>query len=266
LNNKLKNKTVLITKAKSESAQEVEVFQNAGAAVISFPTIKIIQNILDEEKLSRLSKWNSYDFLIFTSVNAVRYFRKFIKSDKTKNGVKIICTGSKTKEASERQNIEVDLVPDEFSAKGILNLLADFNVQNKKILIPSSAIARTELRDGLKELGTFVDFIPVYNVVMPAVEEYSELLEKCKANEPDILLFTSPSSFNNYLKIFKVTDKENYFKNKLIAAIGNTTAAAIEAQDLKVDILPSNFTLMDTVNEIMKFKYETILKRKSLQT
>jgi uroporphyrinogen-III synthase len=223
--------------------------------LISFPTIKIVQNTLDEEKIARLSKWNSYDFLIFTSVNAVKYFRKFINSDKTKHGAKIICTGSKTKEACERINIEVDLMPDEFSAKGILSLLAKSKINNKKILIPCSAIARAELKGGLKKLGALVDFIPVYNVEVPPVEEYSAILEKCRINEPHILLFTSPSSFDNFLKIFEVKSKEGFFNAKLIAAIGNTTAAAIESHGLKVNILPSNFTLMDTVNEILNFNY-----------
>ena len=50
-------------------------------------------------------------------------------------------------------------------------------------------------------------------------------------------------------------DKEIYFNNKMIAAIGNTTAAAIEAEGLKVNMLPSSFTLMDTVNEILNFNY-----------
>ncbi len=255
MNRKLENKTILITKAYSESKAEVELLRTNGAEVICFPTIKIVQNNLDEEKIARLSKWNSYDYLIFTSVNAVKYFRRFINSNKTKHGLKIICTGTKTKEACERINISVDLVPEEFSAKGILKLLADSKIQNKKILVPCSAIARAELKGGLKQLGALVDFIPVYNVEVPPVEEYSTLFEKCRINKPHIFLFTSPSSFDNFLKIFEVKSKEEFFKNKLIASIGNTTAAAIESKELKVNILPSNFTLMDTVNEILNFNY-----------
>jgi uroporphyrinogen-III synthase len=134
-------------------------------------------------------------------------------------------------------------------------LLANSQINDKNVLIPCSAIARTELRGGLKKLGAIVDFIPVYNVELPPVEEYSELLTKCRKNMPDIFLFTSPSSFDNFLQIFNVENKDLFFKNKLIAAIGNTTAAAINQKGLKVDILPAKFTLMNTVEEILNYNY-----------
>ena len=100
--------------------------------------------------------------------------------------------------------IKTDIVPEKFSAGGILNELARFNPAGKKILLPSSSLARDELKNGLISLGAEVSSIPVYNVILPLVKNLETIIKKLNKVKPDVFLFTSPSSFNNYLQLLNL--------------------------------------------------------------
>lgn len=86
-----------------------------------------------------------YDWLIFSSKNAVKYFYKYLKS---LNVDYIAVIGVKTAQYCESLGIHVDYMPDDFSQEGFLEA---FNKINKKILIPSSELARPLLSTSLSK-------------------------------------------------------------------------------------------------------------------
>jgi uroporphyrinogen III methyltransferase/synthase len=121
------------------------------------------------------------------------------------------------------------------------------------IFIPSSAIGREELPGNLEELGAVIKAIPVYNVAVPSDECLAPYIENLKKSTPDLFIFTSPSTFENFLQILKITNQSTYFEKSAIAAIGPTTKSAIENRNLTVDIMPEEFTIEGLAKSIVNY-------------
>lgn len=72
----------------------------------------------------------------------------------------------------------------------------------------------------------------------------------------DLFIFTSPSTFENFIQIMDLNNPVNYFKKFDIAAIGPTTRSAIESKKVKVNIIPDEFTIDGLVKKVIEY-YKT---------
>ena len=80
--------------------------------IIHKPLIQIQELSFNEHLLN-----HDYDWLIFSSKNAVKYFYEYLKSVKVK---KVAVIGEKTAQYCEDLNINVDFIPSDFSQEGFL--------------------------------------------------------------------------------------------------------------------------------------------------
>jgi uroporphyrinogen-III synthase len=252
----LKNKTIVITRALETSKESAEFFIRLGADVITFPTLDIVPpdnwNQFDEVILNR----NKIDFIIFTSAHAVKMFSKRLEELKESINyamVKVVAVGNKTSAVCEKYGIPINIIPKNFSSDGVIVELLKFKLNKKIIFIPRSSIGREELPGGLKELGAIIKSVPVYNVAVPSEQDIAPYLDNLKKSKPDLYIFTSPSTFDNFLQILKITDAARYFSGALIAAIGPTTRIAIESRKLKVNIIPDEYTIDGLAKAIVNY-------------
>jgi uroporphyrinogen-III synthase len=248
------NKTILITKGKAAAGKHFESLMNEGAMMIYFPTIKL-QHISDSIELNQsLDKFEKYDWIVFTSSNAVESFFAIAKQRNLDlSRVKVATVGSETTKCCEEYNLEVSLVPAEFSAIGLLKEFSKMNMLGKKIFIPCSSLSRKVLSVVLVELGADVTSVPTYEVLENELNSIRKELEQIQNKRPDIFVFTSPSSFRNYLSLLKVEDAESYFNNAVICSIGKTTEAAISEYGINVNIVPELFSLRGVEEAIKKY-------------
>jgi uroporphyrinogen-III synthase len=221
---------------------------------INFPTIEIRKRQLTIDDLNKIENANRYDYLIFTSANGVSYFMKYYKNEfSTLNcNTSIIAIGKKTASLLLSNNIDVDIIPSNSSSKSIDMLLTSNLVKGKSILIPGSKLSKVDLLNSLEDKGAMVDFVAIYENGIPQ-NISAKSIEKVKMDDLNLLVFTSPSTFHNFLSIFKIDNTQQYFANKNIATIGSVTKEAIENEKLSVDIIPQEFNLNSLINEIMNY-------------
>ena len=245
LSSSLKNKTIVVTRSNDETSESIKKLESLGAKIILFPTIKIVPIKLFNHFDTYAERLSTFDFIVFTSENAVKYSMERLKETGTTipSEIKIICVGSKTADKCKEYNINVDIIPDDFSAKGLLSYFESGNIIEKRFFIPSSEIARNELKMGLIKQGAEVSQIQIYDVALPDKKEIDKGIQLISSNKPDLFIFTSPSTFDNFLKILGIDNPKIYFENYNVAAIGPTTAKAIEDKGVKVDITPESFTM-----------------------
>lgn len=227
---------------------------NDGARIIYFPTIKI-QHISNSIELNQsLEQFEKYDWIVFTSSNAVESFFAISKQRNLElRWIKVAAVGSETAQCCKEHNLEVSLVPAEFSAVGLLKEFSKMNLLGKKIFIPCSSLSRKVLSVGLAELGAEVTTVPTYAVLENDLNSLNEELTQIQNKLPDIFVFTSPSSFVNYLSLLKVEDAESYFNNAIICSIGKTTEDAIKTYGINVNIVPELFSLRGVEEAIKKY-------------
>ena len=252
----LKNKTIVLTRTVEQSKESAAIFSELGADVIVFPTLEIVSpnswDKFDEVILST----QKIDFIVFTSVHAVTMFVKRCNELNKQidfNKITVVAVGSKTKSICLDNNIKVDIVPKKFSGEGVIEALSKYELKDKLVFIPRSAIGREDLPKGLEELGTKIITVPVYNVSLPAKETAQKNIEKLKSSKPDVFIFTSPSTFENFLLIMSIDNPVSFFKNYDVAAIGPTTKSAIENSRVKVSIMPDEFTIKGLADKMIEF-------------
>lgn len=242
--NYLKGKKILITKSAEDCGPAFSKLISMGAEIIYFPTIKIIPtyNSLDLTELILGAK--HYDYVIFTSPNAVDVFARLVAEYKPDfSRTKVAVVGSSTADVCREHGIYVHLIPQEFNSKGLLNKFSGTDIKDKKILLPLSLIAGTDLQNGLDELGAEVTRLNIYDTITNDEDNLQLELENILKNKPDLFVFTSPSSYSGFIKILKLEDYQKYFQGNIICAIGTTTEEAVRNSGVNVNIVPGNFSL-----------------------
>lgn len=221
---------------------------------IHFPTIEIGKSELSISEKNKIKFADSYDYIIFTSTNAVKYFLQNYGGDyyTLTRKTKIVAIGDKTASLLISKNIDVDLIPKSSSSKSLNELLTENLVSTKSILIPCSRLSKVDLSTSLESKGAMVDFIVVYENLIPK-NISTDLMYNILKTNIDLYIFTSPSTFYNFISIVEITDSPNYFANKLIASIGPVTTEAIEKHNVKVNIEPHEYNLSSLTKEILEY-------------
>jgi uroporphyrinogen III methyltransferase/synthase len=252
----LKGKTIVITRTIEQSRESAAALTNLGANVIIIPTLEIVPPADWSKFDSVVSHPDRIDFIIFTSIHSVQMFSKRIQEVGALinyNQTKVVAVGNKTSAYCHKNNISVNIVPDKFSSEGVIEALSKYNLKNKVVFIPRSAIGREELPMGLKDLGAIIKSVPVYNVAIPSGDNLKPSLQILDSSHIDLFIFTSPSTFENFLQIANIKNPFQYFSRYNVAAIGPTTKDAIEAKKVKVKILPDEFTINGLTKKIVEY-------------
>ncbi len=238
-------KRILVTRARAQAGEFVAQLGDFGAETLSFPTLKIVPPPDFSPLDAAIARIESYDVLIFTSVNGVSFFRQRLRALKKDlrllKGLFICAIGPRTAEAIEDWDLRVDAIPTEFKAEGLLALLIARGVAGKRFLIPRALEAREILPESLRDLGGLVDVVPAYQALRP-VYETSELEQFFGSRKIDFLTFASASTLRHFVEIIGKERLKSQFKESRIACIGPVTAAAATALGLEVAVVPKDYT------------------------
>ena len=195
-------KRILVTRARAQASEFAGLLEANGAAVIQFPTIQI-QPLEGVD----IPSPNTYDWIIFTSANAVEIFYERLREngkDARAFGRSRICAvGAKTVEALNRIGIHPDFVPSHARGSAIAAEMRDVN--GKKILLPRAKIATADLPNGLREQGAHVKDVPLYDtlkVVGDGDKRRDDIEADLLNGSIDFVTFTSSSTVTNFLEMF----------------------------------------------------------------
>lgn len=252
----LKNKTIVLTRTVEQSKESASAFSELGADVIIFPTLEIVPPLSWNEFDKTVSEQDKIDFIILTSAHAVKMYAKRLKELNLEihyKQTKVVAVGSKTFSVCESYKIPVHIIPKKFSGEGVVEALSKYDLKNKTVFIPRSALGREDLPRGLADLGAIIKTVPVYNISLPSKENISESIKKLSTDKPDLFIFTSPSTFDNFLQIMNIDNPVNYFRGFDVAAIGPTTLSAIENKKVKVNIMPDEYTIQGLVKKVIEY-------------
>lgn len=232
-------KRILITRARAQAGDFAEKLSAAGFEPIFFPVIEIrpIENNVALERA--LSKLECYDWVVFTSVNAVEVvFNSLAQKDKW-IGVRVAAIGPKTAEALQARGIRPDFVPEEYVAESILPGLGD--LRGRWVLLPRAEIARKALPAAIAEAGGVPHEISVYQTL--PVQPDPECLAALQSGV-DVITLTSPSTVQNFVAITQQNglDPLQLPGNPLFACIGPITEQAAREEGLVNVVVAKEYT------------------------
>ena len=252
-------KRIIVTRTRDQASELVASLEEAGAGCYECSTINIkpvsSYEILDSE----LERIEEYHWILFTSLNGVKYFfeqlyRKGMDARDLK-GPSIGAVGKSTADLLLKYGVNADLIPPTFTGEGLAESLLDQGVEGRNILIPRAKVGREILPETLRGAGAQVTVAPVYQNVPPQGRK-DELRAELETGKIDMVTFTSSSTVRNFLTMVDAKDQEELLllmKGVKIAAIGPITAKTISDSGLHVDIQPENYTIPEMVRAIIDF-------------
>ena len=212
-----------------------------GAEAILLPAIEV-REAEDPEPLDQaIARLRTFDWVIFTSVNGVRYFMdrldKSTRDLRALSSVKICAIGPATRAAVEALHLKVDLMPDEYVAESLVAAFTEEHLNGRRILLPRAAVARDVVPKELAKRGASVDVVEAYRTVAPAglAEHAAEVF----ARKPDWITFGSSSAVKNLVSAAGPAP----LTHLKIASIGPVTSATIRENGLEVEAEAAAYTM-----------------------
>ncbi len=155
--NALSGVRVIVTRAKEQSAELIDMLEAAGAEVVAVP---VIQTVPPEDKSGidrAVASLSSYDYAVFTSVNSIKFLLlrmdEMGKGPEDLKGLRIVAVGPKTAAALGKNGLKADIIADESRAEGIVLALSGEDIRGKKFLYPRAEVAREVLPEALRAAG-----------------------------------------------------------------------------------------------------------------
>ncbi|AEH44750.1 uroporphyrin-III C-methyltransferase [Thermodesulfatator indicus DSM 15286] len=247
-------KRIVVTRTRAQASQLVESLEECGAECLEIPTIKIVPPDSFEPLEQAIEQIETYDWLIFTSVNGVQVFfeRLFArgKDARALANTKVAAIGVATAELIKKYGLLVDLLPQEFRAEGLLEALLKEELAGKKVLIPRALEAREILPEKLREAGAEVEVVPAYQTILP--EEEATRLKKELEQGVDVITFTSSSTAKNLLKMLG-DEARSLLSEVVLASIGPITTETLKKAGFTPQVEAKEYTIPGLVKAILEY-------------
>ncbi|MFH1727208.1 MAG: uroporphyrinogen-III synthase [Pseudomonadota bacterium] len=254
----LLNKIIVTTRQHSPNDPLILKLTELGAKAFAFPTIKTEIHADENLFIKTISTFDDYHSTIFTSANAVKYFFELLNQKKLNPNLqsKLFCVIGDSTEKTLKAHIKNPTLikPKEACAESILELYKSLILnKNEKILYIRPKTTRELLCKGFAKIYLSLDELVVYKTIFNCDESLKQKLENMlKNNQVNLVTFTSPSTFNNFMKIFPECLLKKA-KGLKIASIGAVTKNAIEQKGLIVDIVPDIFNIDSLLEAILLY-------------
>jgi uroporphyrinogen-III synthase len=158
---------VVVTRAEHQAGGLAEAFAAAGAAVELLSLLEVVPPA-DPRPLERAaSELALYDWLVFTSANAVDAFLP-LTGGGLPDRLRVAVVGPATAAALRAWEIEPDLIAARADAEGLLAELGPRVDRSRRVLLPQAADARPALAEGLTRSGAEAVTVTAYDKALPA--------------------------------------------------------------------------------------------------
>jgi uroporphyrinogen-III synthase len=248
----LAGKTIVVTRSPEQSQEFVALLENHGAQVLLLPMIRFEDpedTLLLDASLRALDR---IDWILFTSANAVRFTARRaaalqVNWANAQPQLKIAAVGPTTAKAAQSEGLAVNYTAKNHAGAALAAEMHS-ELRGKRILLPRTNIATSDLPRALREIAAQVIEVVAYRTVSAATPAASAtqppaggrilgnepppapeaiIFERIRNNAVDLITFASPSAFHNFAELLTSDEMHRLSQNNRLAAIGPTTAQAI---------------------------------------
>jgi uroporphyrinogen III methyltransferase / synthase len=218
----LTGRSVAVTRARAQASGLAAELRLLGAEVVEAPAIRIVPLDVSLDDVS------GYDLVCLTSPNGVHLLFAALEraslDARALASAQVAAIGPGTAAALREHGVIADVVPEKFTAEGLVDALAGQSA--RRVLVARAAEARDVLPDALRERGAEVDVVPLYETVAEPLS--SETLEV--ALSADYVTFTSSSTVRFWW------DAVGGRTGPRTVSIGPVTSAALRERGLEPDV------------------------------
>lgn len=241
----LAGRRIIVTRPGPQAGSLAARLERAGAEVTALPTIQV-EPPEDWGPLDlAIRGLDAYDWVLFTSVNGVAGFQERLQVSGRPPGcparARVGAIGPATADAVRGIGWEVEVMPAEYRAEGLLLALGARVGPGTRVLLVRAAEARDVLPRGLRAGGAEVTVAPAYRTVRLAGA--GERLRDLLTSGVDAVTFTSPSTVHGFVALLPDRDRPALLAGVVLAAIGPVTEAALADHGLRAAVVAREYTI-----------------------
>ncbi|MBF0585546.1 uroporphyrinogen-III synthase [Prosthecochloris sp. N3] len=231
-------KSVLVTRPKHQAGSFVSELGKYDLNSVVFPTIEIRPAPPWE-----IPDISSFAGAFFTSPNSVRYFLQRLQEEAPEELAKlktinVYAVGKTTARDLGTYGISTEPLPKVADAVNLMQTIEPADIDGKSFLFLKGNLSLGVIPKVIAERGGRCHAITVYENHPPDLERAREIKAMIDRGGISCLSFTSPSTAENFFKAMGTTELPS---GVLVAAIGKTTAHALEQLGVATDIVPEYY-------------------------
>jgi uroporphyrinogen-III synthase len=222
-------------------AEAVELLDSLGAVPVPDPMLEVDPTGASPEDA---------EYVVLTSKTGVELLAD---AGWTPGAATLCCIGAATAAAARDAGWTVDLVPDEYSSTGLVELLRD-DVAGASVEVARSDHGSDVLLDGLREAGASVHETVLYRLVRPEGSGQSTVM--AAGGELEGVCFSSSLTVENFL----TAAAERGVREEAIAGLNDIVVGAIGAPTqetaaefgIDVDVVPDSADFEELVCDVVE--------------
>jgi uroporphyrinogen III methyltransferase / synthase len=252
----LKDKLAVVACSALKAPELVRGLESLGAEVIPVQVIEIAGVSETAAVRSALVELSSYNWVVFTSSNAVLHFSRFMDQSgippEVRTGLQVCAVGPGTSRTARQCGFEVCLVPPDHVAEGVVRGLLEKHrgaagLSGVRILFPCALQVREVLARDLTAAGARVDVVPCYQTVPGSISP--QVLARIENRPPDLMVFTSSSTVRNFVALAG----DRCLANTHIAVLGPITAQTVALLGKTCEIIPRENTIPSLLEAVAEY-------------
>lgn len=249
---------VLVTRSVSQGKLLVQLLRGLGAAVWHMPAIRLAPAGKGERLTRIFRNLDTYDWLVFTSVNGVDFFVRLLKKYRVPrsrfDGTRIAAIGQVTAEHLRAYRFRVDLIPRQQTSEGLAAAFAKHPLRGKRVLLARADRARGVLAKGLRARGAKVDQVTTYRILKPNMDLH-RLRSFFQQPGPTFVTLASSESARNFLQTLPKNLRSMLGHSVAIASLGPITSRTLRKAGLPVAVeaeRPSAASLVAAIRKCLR--------------
>ena len=259
----LQDRTIVVTRPESRSAELSSRLEELGAKIFRVPSIRFSRPADAGPWKETIARKDDFTHVIFTSRVAADSFEALCSeagfpAASWLSNCTVATIGSSTGERLKETGIVPSLVAETSGGAGFARELIEKELlgEDSLVLLPGSNIARPELATALREAGARVTSVPIYQTLEEDPARAEGLFEALGRDEqPDAVTFASPSALSGFLGICGARGRKLLESPSVkIVSLGPTTSAAVRSEGLEVSAQaarPGTESLVEALREAL---------------
>jgi uroporphyrinogen III methyltransferase / synthase len=232
--------TIAVTRAADQAAELCAKLTDAGASILELPLIQTVADAVKEDVRDMFKDLWSYEWIVFTSPNGVRYFFdlffKQYDDIRALGGAHIAAIGKGTVAELRRYYIRADIVPTTFTSEALAEAMTkEQTLDNLNILIIAGNKSSDVLQKSLEAALAIVDVVQVYRTENTdlSANAQADLFRKSGA---DAIIFASGSAVESFIAQAAALKISANAVRPATCSIGPATSAAMREKNIPVDM------------------------------
>src|SRR5581483_6662447 len=124
---------IVVTRAASQAEELAQPLRDLGAEVLLLPMIEIGPPADPGPLRTAAARVKEYDWIVFTSANAVQAFAALLPEQALNSGPRIATVGESTRRAVEELGWIVSLTPAEYIAEALIESFGEHDLRARRI-------------------------------------------------------------------------------------------------------------------------------------